>query len=426
LILPQNISKESDDTFAGPQWICCQLGAREHYVVPAYFHQRRRLRALLTDAWVRPNSLVEKCAVGGFRTLRDRFNSKLADAAVYHFTPSLGRFELLAKIQSGIEFWKKIQARNAWFQKEVLQQLDKSRLLETRDRSGPPNVFAYSYAARRIFEAARRAGCKTVLGQIDPGPYEEKLVASLHYSQPELGADWHAVPSSYWRDWKEELALADRIIVNSPWSRDALIESGAPAGKIFLLPLAFDPRLQQGLPKKSFPRTFTEDRPLNLLFLGSLILRKGIAEVLEAADLLINAPIVLWLVGVPGIRIPAAAASHPRIRLVGAVTRAQVHDHYRAADVFILPTHSDGFAITQLEAQAWALPIIASKQCGEVVEHEQNGLIIPEVTGAAIRDAIIWMLSNPSRLSEMSRKSVERSIQFRPDLVLRGLDTCLQ
>jgi Glycosyl transferases group 1 len=412
-------------TASGPSWICCQLGAREHYAVPAYFHLRGRLAALLTDAWIRPGTLTEKLAVGVFRPLRDRFDRQLADAPVYHFTSSLGRFEAGARLRGGISQWERIQSRNAWFQEQVVLQLNKLGLLERQNDVGPPTVFAYSYAARRIFEAARAAGCRTVLGQIDPGPYEEELVGGLYSKYRALEPDWHPAPSSYWHEWRQELALADRVVVNSRWSRDALTASGICADKISIVPLAFEPPAQIQMAKRVYPATFTVDRPLNVLFLGSLILRKGIAEMLEAVDLLASAPVALWFIGTPGIHRRALAAANPRIRWLGSVPRAAVHVHYQASDVFILPTHSDGFGLTQLEAQAWGLPIIASQHCGEVVEHGANGLLLAEVTASAIADAISWMLANPSLLPEMSQKAVERSIHFRREVILKKLETCL-
>gem|GEM_PF-5254129 len=33
-------------------WLCCQLGAREHYAVPRALHQIRQLKVLITDTWI--------------------------------------------------------------------------------------------------------------------------------------------------------------------------------------------------------------------------------------------------------------------------------------------------------------------------------------------------------------------------------------
>jgi hypothetical protein len=80
-------------------------------------------------------------------------------------------FELKASLarENG---WALISRRNHWFQKQAVGQL-------ARNHNGNHTVFAYSYAAKEIFEFARARGWRTVLGQIDPGPAEERIVAGL-------------------------------------------------------------------------------------------------------------------------------------------------------------------------------------------------------------------------------------------------------
>jgi len=57
-----------------------------------------------------------------------------------------------------------------------------------------------------------------------------------------------------------------------------------------------------------------------------------------------------------------------------------VSDWYRSADVFVLPTLSDGFAITQIEAMSHGLPVIATPNCASVVENGVDGLWCPQKT----------------------------------------------
>ena len=42
-----------------PSWICCQVGAREHYAVPRALHRAGALHALVTDAWADPPGETE-------------------------------------------------------------------------------------------------------------------------------------------------------------------------------------------------------------------------------------------------------------------------------------------------------------------------------------------------------------------------------
>jgi glycosyltransferase involved in cell wall biosynthesis len=79
---------------------------------------------------------------------------------------------------------------------------------------------------------------------------------------------------------------------------------------------------------------------------------------------------------------------------------------FAQADVLILPTHSDGFGLTQLEALGHHVPVIASTHCGRVVEDGVNGVILPEVSGQAIAGAIRRLLGQTALLQDMRRHAV--------------------
>ena len=345
-------------------WICCQLGAREHYAVPRALQRDGSLAGLITDLWMR--------RVG-------RFHPALAGARVAAPNLATLRFELKASFarENG---WKLISQRNEWFQRQALTQLK-------RIANGNHTIFAYSYAAREIFEFARERGWRTMLGQIDPGPAEERIV-------PDQRA-----PKAYWDNWRRECSLADRIVVNSKWSRDALLNEGVPADKIRIIPLAYetDTRSFQRL----YPNAFSAKRPLRVLFLGQINLRKGVRQLLEAVQLLKGEPVEFWFVGPTQVSVP----QDPQCRWFGAASRGKVDSYYRDADVFILPTLSDGFGLTQLEAQSWKLPVIASRYCGEVVRDGFNGVLLDEVSGEAIANALRRFLQTPATLSAMSVRS---------------------
>jgi glycosyltransferase involved in cell wall biosynthesis len=74
------------------------------------------------------------------------------------------------------------------------------------------------------------------------------------------------------------------------------------------------------------------------------------------------------------------------------VPRFQVAYLYGHAHAMILPTLSDGFAITQLEALAHGCPVIAFTFGGEVVSPGVNGWLLPslepEAIAATIREAM--------------------------------------
>src|SRR5262249_2058428 len=95
--------------------------------------------------------------------------------------------------------------------------------------------------------------------------------------------------------------------------------------------------------------------------------------------------------------------------------------YYRDADIFILPTLSDGFALTQLEAQTHGLPVIASRCCGEVVRDRINGIVLEEPTPDAIVAALQFCLGNPDRLAQFSENT---TISERFSLSCLGARLC--
>lgn len=79
---------------AGPavKWICCQLGAREHYAIPRALHRAGSLEGLVTDTWVAPGNLLGTARPA----LRQRFHSELRDARVLFSNVGSISFELRA------------------------------------------------------------------------------------------------------------------------------------------------------------------------------------------------------------------------------------------------------------------------------------------------------------------------------------------
>jgi glycosyltransferase involved in cell wall biosynthesis len=332
------------------------------------------------------------------------------------FNSSVILFEMRARARRLGE-WERIFARNQWFQRKVVGALNS----QLSTLSSQAILLSYSYAALEPFRFAKLHGWKTLLLQIDPGPEEERIVAEEVARVSALAGAWQAAPVAYWASWRQECDLADRIIVNSEWSREGLMRSGVPDGKLTLIPLAYEAS-EVGDQKteirqvRSYPARFTRDRPMRVLFLGQVNLRKGVARLLQAAQTLRDEPVEFWIVGPVRIANAETAADNARVKWFGPVTRKETAEKYRAADVFILPTLSDGFAITQLEAQAYGLPVISSKCCGGVVENGRNGIILEEPSAECIAAAIRDCVADPRRLQTLFAASYRQN-EFTTDVL---------
>jgi glycosyltransferase involved in cell wall biosynthesis len=391
-------------------WICSQLGAREQYAIPRALFRQGSLDQLLTDAWVPPSNPLAAFGLG------ERFHPDLTEAPVRAWTSRLLAFELAARLKR-LSSWPLIVARNHWFQRKVVAYLSSSRFSVLGSQ---PVVFAYSYTAQEIFRFAKLRGWKTVLGQIDPGPFEEEIVAGEAEREVSFAPNWRRAPAGYWESWREECEVADRIIVNSQWSFDALAGTGIRKEKLSIVPLALEVN-EPSVSPKAYPKRFTAGRPLRVLFLGQITLRKGIARLLNGARLLQSQPVEFLMVGPIQIIIPEDLRSNQKIRWVGPVAQNSVRNYYEQSDVFILPTLSDGFALTQLEALDHRLPVIASRRCGDVVIDRVNGLLLEEPTAEAIEEALRFCLDNPDKLAQYSENA---TVAERFSLSCLGAELC--
>ncbi len=380
-------------------WVCCQLGAREHYAVPRALHRHGRLANLMTDAWVKPASVLRLIPGSQLRRLTERYHPELAETAVSDFTSSLAAHEVWWRL-TGRKHWDLFEARNDWFQRNAADAVG-----DLEQHNGVRQMlFAHSYAALEIFKRAKPRGWTLVLGQIDPGEEHFRIVTRAALEAPEYGPPPIAPPSRYFDRWREECALADRIVVNSEWSRSCLERAGIPAAKLTVVPLAFEsagngataPAVHQ------YPEAFTTARPLRLLFVGQVAIAKGIKALLDATTLLTDVPFELTLVGETAMRVPAEYREHRALRWVGPLSRSEVMTRYQQADALVFPSLSDGFGMAQIEAQGWRLPIIASRSCGQVVHHGVNGLLLDQVTPQAIAGAITTIAGDPPLLARFS------------------------
>jgi glycosyltransferase involved in cell wall biosynthesis len=353
--------------------------------------------------------------------LRERFHPDLAGAPVRAWNAGLVAFELAARIR-GRSGWPLTIARNRWFQSRVVPQLARLPVTSTRDRQSgervEPILFSYSYAALANLRVAKQRGWRTVLGQIDPGPPEERIVAELSRRFPQYAGPWQPAPDGYWADWRKECELADVVMVNSDWSREALLSEGVAAQKIMVVPLAYEPPTGTARFQRRFAVGFSRQRPLRVLFLGQANLRKGIHDLISVAQSMKGEPVVFDVVGGHG---PLPRLLPDNLTFHGAVARSEASRWYWQADLFVLPTHSDGFALTQLEAMAHGLPVIATPRCGSVVESGQSGWIVEPGNPGQLAEAIRQALSTPKTLAAMSAAAATRVGEFSVARLSRAL-----
>jgi glycosyltransferase involved in cell wall biosynthesis len=119
------------------------------------------------------------------------------------------------------------------------------------------------------------------------------------------------------------------------------------------------------------------------LFIGQLIARKGIHEYLAALDIVYRSGIRNWSVLFVGTGPLEAdlrkwSQDHPEtcVRMAGFVQPNELPNFLCAADVFVLPTLDDNWALAPLEALAAGIPQLFSIYNGCTAD-----LLLPGITG---------------------------------------------
>lgn len=373
------MSRKEDTEHSASNWLVCQLGGREHYAIARALKQAGRLECLVTDFWCPPGSWMSR--VTALSRLHDRCHSDLDRCETEASNERFLLEEAIGRVKR-LRGWDRVLQRNDWFGSFA------SRKIRAAAKRASV-VFAYSYATSGLFDAAEEGGMKVVVGQIDPGPEEERIVAQEHERYDWIDSHWRPAPSRYWELWHEEMERSDRIVVNSPWSMKCLDTEGVDVSKVDVVPLVYKNDRQRSDTTVASTPDHPDTKKWEILFLGQINLRKGIGRLIEAMRLLQDdTRFRLTLVG-PSEVSSDLWAGLENVRWLGPLRRSEVDQMYRQASVFILPTLSDGYALTQLEALSNGIPVIASQRCGPAVQDGINGLILKDLDPQTIASAIV-------------------------------------
>lgn len=206
------------------------------------------------------------------------------------------------------------------------------------------------------------------------------------------------------------LPLVSRIIcVSDAIRRDVVGEGPVAAGLAEMVHNGVDrPSFQKSVDRNKVRREFgLTDGPL-LVTVARLTEQKGHRDLIESLALLRNRwpQLQCVCVGDGELKEPLEALAGERglssmCRFVGS--RDDVMEFYAAADVVVLPSHSEGFPFVILEALAMGKPVIATRVNGvpEVIEHMKTGLLVNARDVGGLASAIESLLKHPERAMQL-------------------------
>jgi glycosyltransferase involved in cell wall biosynthesis len=162
-----------------------------------------------------------------------------------------------------------------------------------------------------------------------------------------------------------------------------------------------------------------EDAPV-VGFVGRLVAEKGVRELLEAAVAIRHRfpALRLLLVGCvdeeKADRItPDGAGALGREGLcVFTGFRQDMPELYASMDVFVLPSHREGFPRAPMEASAMKVPCVVTdvRGCRQAVTHGRNGLLVPLGDARALAEAVVALLADRDLARRLGNEGRRRAL----------------
>jgi glycosyltransferase involved in cell wall biosynthesis len=249
------------------------------------------------------------------------------------------------------------------------------------------------------------------------------LVLQVHVGEPELELFRKRVDPVSLAAFRWAFGHADRVLsVGAASARE--VEQHYGARDVEVLPNAAPAPVPGPVPD---PAPAGQAR---LLYLG------GFHDPVKGGHVLLDA-LPAIVARHPGVQLTIAGPGDPPPRLDSANGNASwlgwldadaKARALRDADIFILPSTSEGLPVALLEAMAYGKPIVATRVGGipDVLADGTEGLLVPPGDVAALADAITVLVGDPVRARALGSAARERVAELGPDTIAKRLDLVYQ
>ena len=207
------------------------------------------------------------------------------------------------------------------------------------------------------------------------------------------------------------LLMADRVIAVSQHTKDMIVEDyDIPADKIEVIHNSVDPEMLEPLDSSNsyvYLSALKKQGWRIVVNLGRLTVQKNLVNLLYAAkEVVARAPKTMFVIVGSGdqyfelITLAADLGIAKNVTFVGFQRGKRWRDSYAIADLFVMPSISEPFGLTALEAIGYGAPVLMSKQSG-VAEVIANSLKVNFWDVHGMADKITAVVCNDSLRDEL-------------------------
>ena len=244
-------------------------------------------------------------------------------------------------------------------------------------------------------------------------PHPLRVVTTLHGTDVTIvGQDRSYLPIT-----RFGIDRSDAVTAVSEHLKNVTLDVFQPKREIDVIPNFIDPERWAPAAEKTLPNCFAPAGAKTFLHVSNFRPVKRVLDVVEIFDRVRRElpSAVLLMVG-DGPERPAAEELCREKGIAGSVhflgNTPAIEKIMPLADIYVLPSNSESFGLSALEAQSCGVPVLGYQVGGlpEVIENGETGFLRPvgDVDGLA-GDALA-ILTSGGRYREMSRKSRERAI----------------
>jgi glycosyltransferase involved in cell wall biosynthesis len=162
-----------------------------------------------------------------------------------------------------------------------------------------------------------------------------------------------------------------------------------------------------------------------VLFVGRLVALKGILYLVRAIPFILrDHPNTLFVFIGPGDKNPYVetlgkwGVREENFLFLGQIDQVSLAKWFEKSDVYVLPSLSESFSLTLLEAMSCGLAAVVSNVGGpsEIIENNINGLLIKPGSVKAISEAVTFLLDNPDirrNFGTNARETIEKTYTWQ-------------
>lgn len=239
------------------------------------------------------------------------------------------------------------------------------------------------------------------------------MIAHVHATQFDQSAGGHGNPEAREIEYAG-LTMADQIFAVSQYTKNVLIQQyEIPESKIHVVhnSMEITEDIDESHNLHHYLQAMKSHGYKVVVNIGRKTIQKGLTHLLEAAKLTVEKnPKILFVLAGGGeqdeelISLAARYGISKNVISIGWINGKQLRDTYKIGDVFVMPSVSEPFGLTALEAIGYGVPVVISNQSG-VAEVLKNAFKVDFWDTHQMADMILSLCENDSLARTMWQNS---------------------